>query len=120
MILLNLVFGRLEMGPIEFEVGTNCCRYDLKQLFIGGEGSLGVVTAVAMLCAPKWSSVNVAYFAVADWEATQKVHPDLLCRNFASSMSSTLLSLAVNPRRGFIPSPMFHVHLFLLTTYLVN
>lgn len=29
------------------------CRYDLKQLFIGSEGSLGLITAVAIHCPPR-------------------------------------------------------------------
>ncbi|XP_041377535.1 D-2-hydroxyglutarate dehydrogenase, mitochondrial-like [Gigantopelta aegis] len=35
--------------------------YDLKQLFIGSEGTLGVVTAVSILCPSKPTSVNVAF-----------------------------------------------------------
>lgn len=34
--------------------------YDLKQLFIGSEGTLGVITAVSILCPHKPSAVNVA------------------------------------------------------------
>ena len=50
-----------------------CAGYDLKQLFIGSEGTLGVVTAVSMLCPPKPSSVHVCMLAVPDFETTQKV-----------------------------------------------
>ena len=35
--------------------------YDLKQLFIGSEGTLGVVTAVSILCPRKPNAVNVAF-----------------------------------------------------------
>ncbi|KAM6178893.1 D-2-hydroxyglutarate dehydrogenase, mitochondrial isoform 1-T1 [Rhynchocyon petersi] len=37
--------------------------YDLKQLFIGSEGTLGVITAVSILCPPKPKAVNVAFLA---------------------------------------------------------
>lgn len=35
--------------------------YDLKQLMIGSEGTLGVVTAVSISCPQKPSSVNLAF-----------------------------------------------------------
>ncbi|NXT96485.1 D2HDH protein, partial [Anhinga rufa] len=34
--------------------------YDLKQLFIGSEGTLGVITAVSILCPQKPKAVNLA------------------------------------------------------------
>lgn len=37
--------------------------YDMKQLFIGGEGTLGVITKVAIQCPAKPSSVQVTYLA---------------------------------------------------------
>ncbi|KAM5228811.1 D-2-hydroxyglutarate dehydrogenase, mitochondrial [Ctenodactylus gundi] len=35
--------------------------YDLKQLFIGSEGTLGIITAVSILCPPSPKAVNVAF-----------------------------------------------------------
>ena len=48
-------------------------RYDLKQLFIGSEGTLGVITAVSLLCPPKPTSVNVTYLACPSFDAAQQV-----------------------------------------------
>lgn len=42
--------------------------YDLKQLFIGGEGTLGVVTKISLLCPPKPNHVNVALLTVSSFE----------------------------------------------------
>merc|ERR1719221_436495 len=42
--------------------------YDLKQLFIGSEGTLGVVTRCAILCPPRPQSVKVAFLAVPSWK----------------------------------------------------
>ncbi|XP_048664915.1 D-2-hydroxyglutarate dehydrogenase, mitochondrial isoform X4 [Marmota marmota marmota] len=39
--------------------------YDLKQLFIGSEGTLGVITAVSILCPPRPKAVNVAFLESA-------------------------------------------------------
>jgi FAD/FMN-containing dehydrogenase len=35
--------------------------YDLKHLFIGSEGTLGVVTRVAIQCPPKPKAINLAF-----------------------------------------------------------
>jgi len=47
--------------------------YDLKQLFIGSEGTLGVITAVSILCPPAPTSVQVSFLAVPSFEAVQQV-----------------------------------------------
>lgn len=50
--------------------------FDLKQLFIGSEGSIGIITAISVLCPPKPTSVNVAWLGVENYEAVQKVFKD--------------------------------------------
>ena len=62
--------------------GGPCAGYDLKQLFIGSEGTLGVVTAVSLLCPPRSSSVHVCYLAVPDFATTQKVRHAIFCSEF--------------------------------------
>lgn len=50
----------------------NNTGYDLKQLFIGSEGTLGVITAVSIVCPPRPKASNVAFFALDSYEAVQK------------------------------------------------
>ena len=47
--------------------------YDLKQLFIGSEGTLGVITAVSVLCPPAPQSTSVVYLAVPNFPAALAV-----------------------------------------------
>ncbi|KAM9501109.1 D-2-hydroxyglutarate dehydrogenase, mitochondrial [Clarias gariepinus] len=42
--------------------------YDVKQLFIGSEGTLGVITAVSILCPRKPKSVNVAFLGCSSFQ----------------------------------------------------
>lgn len=46
--------------------------YDLKQLFIGSEGTLGVITAVSILCPPRPTAVNVAFLGLESFEKVQQ------------------------------------------------
>jgi FAD/FMN-containing dehydrogenase len=48
--------------------------YDLKQLFIGAEGTLGIITAVSLLCPIKPSSVNVAFLGVESFDKVQDLY----------------------------------------------
>ncbi|KAK3704615.1 D-lactate ferricytochrome c oxidoreductase [Vermiconidia calcicola] len=50
----------------------NNTGYDLKQLFIGGEGTIGIVTALSILCPQRSPAVNVAYFGLQSYEKAQE------------------------------------------------
>jgi len=50
----------------------NNTGYDLKQLFIGGEGTLGIITGISILCPQKPKAVNLAYFGCESFEHVQK------------------------------------------------
>lgn len=47
--------------------------YDYKQLFIGSEGTLGVITRLALLLSPKPTSVNTAFLACQSFEQVATV-----------------------------------------------
>lgn len=47
--------------------------YDLKQLLIGSEGTLAIITGVSILCPARPSATNVAFLGVSSYEAVQKV-----------------------------------------------
>mmetsp|Transcript_114725 Transcript_114725/g.272897 ORF Transcript_114725/g.272897 Transcript_114725/m.272897 type:complete len:520 (-) Transcript_114725:88-1647(-) len=46
--------------------------YGLPQLFIGSEGTLGVITKLTILCPPRPKAVNIAFFACADFDRVQR------------------------------------------------
>lgn len=47
--------------------------YDLKQLFIGSEGTLGIITGATILTPPRPTAVNVALIPVQDYPTIQKI-----------------------------------------------
>lgn len=50
----------------------NNTGYDLKQLFIGGEGTIGIITAISILCPQRSPATNVAYFGLESFEKVQE------------------------------------------------
>lgn len=68
--------------------------YDLKQLFIGAEGTLGVVTGAVVKLYPKPALIETALAAV---ESVDKAL-DLL--NFARAQSGSVTAFELMPRRG--------------------
>jgi FAD/FMN-containing dehydrogenase len=48
----------------------------LKQLFIGSEGTIGIITAISILCPTRPTNTNVAIFSLDSYEAVQKVYTE--------------------------------------------
>jgi FAD/FMN-containing dehydrogenase len=68
--------------------------FDLKQLFIGGEGTLGVVTAATLKLFPRPSAIETAIVAVRDVDAAvQLLH-------FAQEHAGTVTAFELMPRLG--------------------
>ncbi|OAL43165.1 hypothetical protein IQ07DRAFT_304821 [Pyrenochaeta sp. DS3sAY3a] len=62
-------------GTIVDDLSTlrkNNTGYDLKQLFIGGEGTIGIITKVSIICPRRSPAVNVAYFGLESYEKVQQ------------------------------------------------
>lgn len=61
-------------GTIVDDLGKlrkNNTGYDLKQLFIGGEGTIGIITGVSVQCPQRPKAVNVAFFGLESFEKAQ-------------------------------------------------
>lgn len=50
----------------------NNTGYDLKQLFIGAEGTIGIITAISILCPQRSAATNVAYFGLESFDKVQQ------------------------------------------------
>ncbi|PKS10178.1 hypothetical protein jhhlp_001928 [Lomentospora prolificans] len=76
-------------GTVVDELSTlrkNNTGYDLKQLFIGAEGTIGVITKVAIQCPQRPKAVNVAFFGLESFEHVRRAFRE------AKSQLSEILS----------------------------
>ena len=64
--------GTILSDGLETPLRKNNTGYDLKQLLIGAEGTLGVITAAAVLCPPRPNAVHVALFAAPSFEHAKR------------------------------------------------
>ncbi|MCJ1363970.1 hypothetical protein MMC16_003079 [Acarospora aff. strigata] len=50
----------------------NNTGYDIKHLFIGGEGTIGIITGVSILCPQRPKAMNVAFFGLESFDKVQR------------------------------------------------
>lgn len=77
---LEVVLPTLEEGSTKAKI-MDCMSpgmkkdntgYDLKQLFVGAEGTLGMITRVALACPPRPQAVNLAFLGLDSFEKVLK------------------------------------------------
>ncbi|KAK7406766.1 hypothetical protein VNO78_08397 [Psophocarpus tetragonolobus] len=98
--------------------------YDLKHLFIGSEGSLGIVTKVSILTPPKLSSVNVAFLACKDYRSCQKLLQEakrklgeiLSAFEFLDGQSMNLVLNHLEGARNPLPTSLHDFYVLIETT----
>lgn len=69
-----------------FKLRKNNTGYDIKQLFIGAEGTIGIITKISIHCPQRSKAVNVAFFGLESYDKVQQAFRE------AKSQLSEILS----------------------------
>lgn len=110
----------LPNGTILDDLSTlrkNNTGYDLKQLFIGSEGTIGIITGVSIVCPQKPAAQNVAFFAVESYEKVQvafqkaktQLSEILSAFEMMDENSQALVQLATQKKRPLSTNAPFYV-----------
>jgi len=81
--------------------------YDLKQLFIGSEGTLGIITKLSILTPPRSKAVNVALLGCQDFEAVKRAFVQVCTYNISACIYFSILNFTSGKEkfgRNFIGS----------------
>ncbi|GJU47932.1 D-2-hydroxyglutarate dehydrogenase, mitochondrial isoform X1 [Tanacetum coccineum] len=98
--------------------------YDLKHLFIGSEGSLGIITKVSILTPPKLSAVNIAFLACENYASCQKLlfqakrrlGEILSAFEFLDAQAMNLVLQHLDSVRNPLPSSIYNFYVLIETT----
>ncbi|XP_076887809.1 D-2-hydroxyglutarate dehydrogenase, mitochondrial-like isoform X1 [Bidens hawaiensis] len=98
--------------------------YDLKHLFIGSEGSLGIITKVSILTPPKLSAVNIAFLACEDYiscqkllfQAKRRLGEILSAFEFLDAQAMNLVLHHLDGVRNPLPSSIYNFYVLIETT----
>ncbi|OWF56209.1 D-2-hydroxyglutarate dehydrogenase, mitochondrial-like [Mizuhopecten yessoensis] len=91
--------------------------YDLKQLFIGSEGTLGIVTAASVLCPQKPSAVSVAFLGCESFSKVLDIYKQakgMLAEILSAYEFLDEASVAVNKENLKMTSPIGDFPFFVL------
>ncbi|RUP08311.1 hypothetical protein BC936DRAFT_140139, partial [Jimgerdemannia flammicorona] len=99
-------------------IARHCLRfgggYDLKQLFIGSEGTIGIVTGVSILTPRRSKAVNIAFLGLKSFDDVQNAFKQSRSElsEILSGDPSTYLCNAlhiISPNERYLMCPLYHI-----------